>query len=246
MAERSCHDCAFCVWDKGLWLRGLWSGFPARATCANHPDTPGTLREVPPGGPCRNFRAKRQPPVRLEPPPPPDDTVRYIPLTKGKFAIVDAADYEWLSQCKWYAHWSARANKYYACRRSLGRTVFMHREIMKTPKGKVVDHQDGNGSDNRRANLRNCTLLQNAQNSGRHRSKVRSRGVYRRGDKYEAKVVYKDSKYYLGLFDDEVQAAKARDRKAYELVGEYAYLSFPEDFAGRRAVRARSRRRKVV
>ena len=36
--------------------------------------------------------------------------------------------------------------------------------------------------------------------------------------------------YYLGLFDDEVEAAKARDRKAYELHGEFAYLNFPEDF----------------
>jgi hypothetical protein len=36
--------------------------------------------------------------------------------------------------------------------------------------------------------------------------------------------------YYLGTFDDEVEAAKARDRKAYELEGQYAYLNFPEDF----------------
>ena len=36
--------------------------------------------------------------------------------------------------------------------------------------------------------------------------------------------------YYLGLFEDEVEAAKARVRKAYELHGEYAYVNFPEDF----------------
>jgi len=230
MAERTCYDCALCLWDKGMWLRSLWSGFPARPMCANHPDTPGTVREVPLTGPCRNFRAKPQPVVRVTPPPPPSDDIRYIPLTKGKFAIVDAADYEWLSKYKWHAIRAERGRTYYACRTDHGRSVSMHREIMKPPKGKVVDHADGNGSDNRRSNLRNCTQLQNSQNSRRRIRRSRFRGVYRRGGKWEAKVVYKGKEYYLGLFDDEVEAAKARDRKAYELAGEYAYLNFPEDF----------------
>jgi hypothetical protein len=221
------------VFDKRLWMRTLGSGFPARAMCANHPDTPGTLREIPLDGPCRNFRAKPQPVVRLEPPKPPSDDVRYIPLTKGKFAIVDAADYEWLSKHKWYAQAKRDAKGFYAARNGGRQTVFMHREIMQTPEGKVVDHEDGNGSDNRRANLRNCSQLQNSQNSQRRRGKSRLRGVYRRGNKWEAKVFYKGKEYYLGLFDDEVEAAKVRDRKAYELAGPFAYLNFPEDFKDR-------------
>jgi len=35
--------------------------------------------------------------------------------------------------------------------------------------------------------------------------------------------------YHLGSFVDEIEAAKARDRKAYELCGDFAYLNFPED-----------------
>ena len=232
MAERTCYDCALCVFDKCLWMRTLGSGFPARAMCANHPDTPGTLREIPLDGPCRNFRA-RPDAGRIEPPPPPNDDVRYIPLTKGKFAIVDAADYEWLSKHKWYAQQGPRRNTCYACRRDGGRTVFMHREIMKPAKGEVVDHENGNGADNRRANMRNCSQLQNTQNSRRRRGKSRFRGVYRRGDKWGARVSYKGKTYHLGLYDDEVEAAKVRDRKAYELAGPFAYLNFPEDFKDR-------------
>jgi len=43
-------------------------------------------------------------------------------------------------------------------------------------------------------------------------------------------IDWRGKHYHLGLFDDEVEAAKARDRKAWELRGEFAYLNFPEDY----------------
>jgi len=48
-----------------------------------------------------------------------------------------------------------------------------------------------------------------------------------------------------GIPDDEVEAAKARDRKAYELHGEFAYLNFPEDY-GMSAGRTQRRRRSLT
>ncbi len=55
--------------------------------------------------------------------------------------------------------------------------------------------------------------------------------MLRHGDKWEAGIRCQGKYHYLGLFEDEVEAAKARDRKAYELHGPYAYLNFPEDFS---------------
>jgi hypothetical protein len=55
-------------------------------------------------------------------------------------------------------------------------------------------------------------------------------GVGRQRDKWVARIEVRGKRYHIGTFDDEVAAAKARDRKAYELHGEYAYLNFPEDF----------------
>jgi hypothetical protein len=55
-------------------------------------------------------------------------------------------------------------------------------------------------------------------------------GVYRDRSKWAAHIRYRGKRLYIGSFDDEVEAAKARDRKAYELHGEFAYLNLPEDF----------------
>ena len=217
--QRSCHDCVFCTWDKGLWMRTLLSGRPVLGMCANHPVTPGRLREVP-GRPCRNFRGK---PRRVEPPEPPNDKIRYIPLTRGLHAIVDAEDYERLSQYKWYAAISNNGT-FYARRNSPDGVVSMHRTIMQAPDGKVVDHINGNGLDNRRCNLRICTQYENALNSRpRVDSKSRFKGVVPHGDKWRARV----GGEHVGLFDDEIEAAKARDREALRQYGEHAWLNFP-------------------
>lgn len=108
--KRSCFDCVFCISNVLLWAQTLLSGFPIGGQCANHPDTPGQVRRIP-ITPCRNFRAK---PFRLDPPEPPNDKIRYIPLTRGLFAIVDAEDYEWLSQYKWHAQRSRSKRAFYA------------------------------------------------------------------------------------------------------------------------------------
>jgi hypothetical protein len=54
-------------------------------------------------------------------------------------------------------------------------------------------------------------------------------GVTPCGDKWQAQIRHNGRQYYLGLYDDEVEAAKARDRKALELLGESAYLNVPPE-----------------
>jgi len=231
MKKRTCFDCVF--GGKPSWFRvyrDMMACWPSSLECVNDPDSPGVLTEVDPTGSCRNFRARRRQPVRTAPPEPPNDAIRYIALTQGKYAIVDAADYEWLNQWKWCAMF--RGSKVYAMRVERGKTILMHREIMKPPQGMVVDHIDGNGVNNRRVNMRNCTQRQNCHNR-RPRENVTSQfaGVYKRKsqpDKWYARVRSGPIRAYLGPFDDEIEAAKARDQKARELHGEFAYLNFPE------------------
>jgi hypothetical protein len=158
-------------------------------------------------------------------------TFRKIPLTQGKFAIVDPEDYEELSKYKWYAVQSPRG--FYAVRtvfakkaRGGRKTVGMHRIILKAPEGKFIDHINHNGLDNRKCNLRICTLQQNIWNMRKQRGNCASqyKGVTWRKDidKWQARVICGGKVFSCGHFDDEKTAASAYDKKAKELFGEFA------------------------
>jgi hypothetical protein len=203
--------------------------------CLNHPDAPGEFREVLGNGACPNFLARREPAVRVEPPEPPNDKVKYIALTKGQHAIVDAADFAWLNRHKWYAVPCTTGPGYYAARGTGGRTIFMHRQIMNAPDDMVVDHANRNPSDNRRCNLRLCTQQQNGCNRHTAVHSSRFQGVaYRKGDgKWVAHIKLGRRSEQIGAFDDEVEAAQVRDRWAFAFHGRFAYLNFPEDFEGK-------------
>lgn len=215
----TCHNCVYARWNPGQWLASLSSGFPVRPTCANQPDSPGRWTECPLGRVCRNFRAR--------PPTPKGETVKTIPVGDGLYAYVDAADFEWLNQWTWYLHGE------YAARFEKRKWIFMHREIMKPPKGKIVDHKNRNKLDNTRDSLRVCTIRENACNRSKKRgSASRFMGVSysKESDKWDARIAIQGKRRRLGLFVEEVDAARAYDRKAVELAGEFARLNFPEEW----------------
>ncbi len=224
MKRKSCRDCVYAV--------PMRDGRRRRIACTNRPGRPGTIVLLRRTEACRNWRRRRPKPVRTIPPEPPNDEVRYIPLTQGKFAIVDAADYERLSRYKWCATRSGR--KWYACRRHKGRMIFMHRFLMNPPKGMVVDHIDGGGLNNRRGNMRICTQQQNIYNSRPKGKTSKYKGVTwdKNRRQWIVLIRYEGRSILVGRFDDEIEAAKAYDRKAFELFGEFAWLNFPEEIPG--------------
>jgi hypothetical protein len=223
----TCWHCMFYLSDVMLWAKTLLSGFPISGLCANNAETPGRIRPAP-SKTCRNFRLR---PFRTDPPEPPNDKIRYIPLTRGVHAIVDAEDYEWLSKHKWQVQPSPNGDALYAKRCERGRLILMHREIMKPPKGKFVDHFNGNGLDNRRCNLRICDPRENCCNrSKRANAKQKYIGVQPCGKHaYTVTLMHKGKTYREGKYRDEVEAATARDRLALKHHGPYAHLNFPPE-----------------
>ena len=233
VAMRTCLNCVYVCCDPCEWLRCHDRGEPLVPRCANHPQWPGQLREVP-GTPCRNYQPK---------PPPPDesdDTVRRIPLSNGQFVLVDAADYEWLSQYNWHLCGGG-----YAARCEKSKRILMHRQIMQPPDGMLVDHIDGNKANNCRSNLRLCTRPENQRNARKERGCASQyKGVFRdkRCNKWFAK--YRDrGKYHgLGYFDLEVDAARAYDYAAVLHYGEFARLNFPEEWPPERRAQLHAQR----
>jgi hypothetical protein len=197
--------------------------------CLNHAGSPGEVREVHPCECCRNFEARHEPGM---PPGPPGSEVKYIPLGGDQFALVDAADFEWLKEYEWH-FLAGEGGLGYAYRVAPGKRIFMHREIMQTPPGMVAHHEDHNPINNRRGNLRNCTPQEHHRRRRRRRNQSGYLGVHPYGKRWRAQINSGGKIVYQEVFEDKVEAAKARDRKAYELFGAAACLNFPDEIPPR-------------
>ncbi|UCC97938.1 MAG: HNH endonuclease [Phycisphaerales bacterium] len=159
---------------------------------------------------------------------------RKIPLTQGRYAIIDPADYAALSRYKWRLCRTKGKNVLYAersVRRPDGKysRILMHRELIRPPEGYVIDHINGCGLDNRRANLRLATVAQNAWNARKRNPRSGYKGVWFVRDKglYRAAIVCHGQRMHLGYFKDKRQAAQAYDAAATTLHGQFAVLNFP-------------------
>ena len=162
---------------------------------------------------------------------------RRIPLANcKKYAIVDVEDYYELSQYTWWAYEKNGLYKAIRLTKELSwkRPIFMHREIMKAPKDKVVDHINRNGLDNRRENLRLVTVAQNNMNKSSANGTSKFKGVYFQRDikRWRATITVNRYKKHLGVHENEIEAARAYDAAAKKYFGEFAYLNFPPDKKG--------------
>jgi len=98
---------------------------------------------------------------------------KLIPLTQGKFAIVDKEDFNWVNKYKWYA--ALCRGRYYARRliRNNGkqRISYMHREISKAKGGQECHHVNNRSLDNRYKNLLLCTHMEHIRITRPRRSR---------------------------------------------------------------------------
>ena len=161
--------------------------------------------------------------------------MKTIPLTQGKVAIVDDADYERLNRHKWCAH--KNVNTWYADRKERQGNkyimVMMHREILNPPSGMQTDHKDGNGLNNQRHNLRIATCSQNQHNGRKRKGTSRFKGVYwnRSHAMWHAHIRVKRKRFHLGYFLYETEAAKAHDQAAQRYFSEFANTNFLKETA---------------
>jgi len=99
---------------------------------------------------------------------------------------------------------------------------------MRLPPGRV-DHTDGNGLNNCRANLRSATQSQNGMNRRKQGNKSGYKGVSRatNSNRWQARIRVNRKATHIGTFDTRIEAARAYDEAALVLHGEFARLNFP-------------------
>lgn len=155
-----------------------------------------------------------------------------IQLTNGFVAVVDSKDFKRISQFNWYA-WKSNGT-YYAVRRARleeNRTrviLYMHREILGCPDGQQVDHQDRNGLNNTRKNLRVASFSQNRCNSKRRRDNTSGfKGVsaYGKAGKFRARIKLNGKEYPLGYFHTASEAYAAYCKAAPAIHKEFARIA---------------------
>jgi hypothetical protein len=167
--------------------------------------------------------------------------MKTVQLTHGYVATIDDADHEAVSQHLWHAVVKLRRDgsikAVYArstIRREDGRRAktYLHRFILGVTDPKAgVDHEDHNGLNCQRHNLRPCT---HAQNNGNQRKSSSGKSSQWKGvtwdstrNKWRADIHVAGKTKNLGRFTDDVQAALAYDAAAREHFGEFACCNFP-------------------
>lgn len=161
-----------------------------------------------------------------------------LDLGNGAFALVDDGDVERVSTRTWrlLKFPKSRTNYVGSYEYTPGsgsdhftRTILLHRFLLNAGPGQTVDHKNGDALDNRRENLRFCSMSQNSVNWTRSRKKYPYRGLGQQTNgRWQVRVVVDGRKHYFGTYDTAEQAALVYDENAKRLHGEFAQLNFPD------------------
>lgn len=143
--------------------------------------------------------------------------MREIPLTQGKIAVVDNADYARVAAFKWHF------NTGRAVRRDGDGSILMHRFILNPPSWMCVDHINNDKLDNRRANLRLASHSQNSMNAASRRRTAGFKGTNAESPcSWSVRI---RGKYVRGRFHTAEEAAIAYDAAALRLFGDFACIN---------------------
>ncbi len=154
--------------------------------------------------------------------------MKYIILSCGTKSIVDNEDFEKINQWKWqlsskgYAH--KNKPKLYGKRGKL----LLHHIVMKPPSGMVIDHINGNTLDNRKSNLRICTISQNLRNKKIGKNNTTGyKGIYwnKKNLKWQTNIGVNGKSIHIGVYQNKIDAARAYNKASVKYFGEFARLN---------------------
>jgi hypothetical protein len=158
--------------------------------------------------------------------------VKEIRCFAGEIVLVDDEDYPLLSRHVWYM--SGHGHRQYACTKINTNTgkiknFCMHNFIIGIAAN--VDHKDNNTMNCQKENLRPATRNENEWNKGKQRTAKgkpctsQYKGVSLVQGKWRAQIKRNGVLYLLGNFTNEIDAARAYNKKAEELSGEFVWVN---------------------
>jgi hypothetical protein len=137
-----------------------------------------------------------------------------------------AIKYNWHVQFDGY-NFYCRRNAYDNSKKSGRAVITMHREIMGFPKGKLIDHINGNSLDNRKENLRICTNTENCRHCRKQRnSKMKYKGITKiiNGSGWVARIGVNNKRIYLGYYNTEEEAYAVYCKASKKYHGEFGRI----------------------
>lgn len=148
---------------------------------------------------------------------------------RGGTALIDHDDLPKVCRLSWSMAFYPTGS----FRRRAGRTrpgsITLHSLIVQYPDGVEVDHKNRNTRDNRKSNLRPANLCQQQSNKGLMATNTSGyKGACWKNNGWESSIKANHINIYLGRFRTREDAARAYDRAAIELHGEFAVLNFPD------------------
>lgn len=148
----------------------------------------------------------------------------WLPIGGGR-TLINEVDLDRILQFKWCVNEKEKGKRTNYVRTPDG-SLKLHQLLMgPAPEGKVIDHINGDGMDNRQENLRFCTHSENHANEGKRRggsSVFKGVGFDKERNKWYAKLTTDGETLNMGRFDSEVEAAMAYDRAAVDVFGSFA------------------------
>lgn len=150
----------------------------------------------------------------------------FFNMTRGFVGLASPEDSSLVSRNNWSTLLHPDGRPYGVRRENrTGKVFFLHREILQPASGVIVDHANGNGVDNRRSNIRECTQGQNLFNQRKRarRASTAYKGVYFDPTRqlYQAYVSRDGVRHHVGRFRTAEEAVSARDAAAKKLHGEF-------------------------
>jgi hypothetical protein len=153
-----------------------------------------------------------------------EECVAEILLKTGQVVLVDDEVLAILPNVSWRLHKGyVRAN---FSKDSKTFAHFLHRFVIGAKPGQIVDHINRNPLDNRRCNLRFCTRAENARNRSKSKGKL-SKFLGVTFHKHRRKWMAQINGTFIGYFHCEEMAARAYDREAMAIYGEFASINLP-------------------